>query len=491
MMFSPIRSRNARELIWKDYFRRPVRLFAARARWNMHSCSSGRFLFSRKAYNDGMKKIMVIFQCLIILVLVFSFQPVKAQTSQPLVLVLKANGEVAPAMRDYIARGLKTAADQQAEMVVIELNTPGGFITNMTEIVANIRASHIPVVIYVTPRGAMAGSAGTLITLAGHASAMSPETIIGAASPVGSQGQELDITIKAKETEALTALVRSIAGRRTPEAIKLAEETIRSAKAVSADEAKAAQLVDFIAPDLNNLVAQLDGFSVQMESEVRIIHTSNARMTDFSMDIGEQILDILVKTDTVFLLMTIGFLAILIELSAPGGWLAGFSGVAALALAVYGMGILTVNWFGIIFLSLAFVLFVLDLQTSTHGALTTAGIGSFILGALVLFNSPGVPEFQRVSVPLVVVVAVLMGLSFAILIGFGLRAQKTPLRQKTMIGCMGQARGEINPRGQVQLNSELWSAQLADGAESIQAGESVVVLAVAGLRLIVGKVLKS
>ncbi len=439
-----------------------------------------------------MKKIMLVYRLMIILILMFSIWPVKAQSSQPHVLVLKANGEVAPAMRDYIARGLKTAADQQAELVVIELNTPGGFITNMTEIVANIRASRVPVVVYVMPRGAMAGSAGTLITLAGHASAMSPETIIGAASPVGSQGQELDSTMKVKEIQALTALARSIAGQRSPQAIQLAEETIRNAKAVSADEAKAAHLVDFIAPDLNNLLTQLDGFSIQMESGARVLHTSNITITNLSMDLGEQILDILVKTDTIFLLMTLGLLAILIEVSAPGGWVAGFSGVVALALAVYGLGILTVNWFGFIFLMLAFVLFVLDLQTTTHGALTTAGIGSFILGTLVLFNSPGVPEFQRVSVPLVVIIAVLMGLGFAIMIGFGLKAQKTPLSmgQPIQPGTPGQARGDINPTGQVQLNSELWSAELAEGSEAIQSGENVVVISTTGLRLIVSKALK-
>jgi membrane-bound serine protease (ClpP class) len=397
-----------------------------------------------------------LFLALILIpVLAFSFQNVNAQTSRPLVLVLKANGEVAPAMRDYIARGLKAAVDQKAELVVIELNTPGGFIVSMTDIVTNIRASSVPVVVYVTPSGGMAGSAGTLITLAGHAAAMSPETIIGAASPVGVGGQELDSTVRTKEIEALTAMVRSMAGRRSPEAIKLAEDTIKSARAVSAEEAKSVQLVDFIAIDLTDLLTQLNGFSVMMGSTPRVINTTSAVTSELLPDLGELILDALVRTDTVFLLMALGLLAILIELSSPGGWVAGFIGVVSLALAVYGLGILTVNWFGVIFLVLAFALFILDIKTPTHGALTTAGIGSFILGALVLFNSPGVPEFQRVSVPLVVFVALIMGLSFAVIIGFALRAQKTPLSmgRQTLIGAVGLAKGNIDPRGQVQLNS--------------------------------------
>ena len=416
-------------------------------------------------------------------------QPAAARADSPTVLVLKADGEVAPAMRDYISRGIKSAEDQHAELLVIELNTPGGFIVTMTEIVTNIRASSVPVVVYITPRGGMAASAGTLITLAGHAAAMAPETIIGAASPVDSQGQDLETTIKAKETEALKAQVRSIAGRRSPEAIKLAEATIDSAKAVSADEAKSAGLVDFIATDLNDLLKQLDGYSVQMESGPRTLHTANAITESLSMNFGEEILNILIDTNIVFLLMTVGLLAILLELSAPGGWVSGFIGVVALALSIYGLGILPVNWFGAVFLALALVLFILDIKAPTHGALTLTGIGSFIVGALVLFNSPNVPQFQRVSVPLVIAVSVILGICFAIILGFVLRAQKAPLRlgQETLVGAVGTAKGKIDPHGQVQLKSELWSADLAEGAESIQSGEKVVVVALEGLHVKVRK----
>jgi membrane-bound serine protease (ClpP class) len=339
------------------------------------------------------------------------------------------------------------------------------------------------------PRGAMAGSAGTLITLAGHVAAMAPETIIGAASPIGSQGQDLESTAKAKEIEALKAIVRSIAARRSPEAIKLAESTIENAKAVSVDEAKAAGLIDFVATDLNDLLKQLDGTNVQLELGSRVLHTANATTRELPMNFGEQILAILIDSNIVFLLMTIGLLAILIELSSPGGWVSGFIGVVALALAVYGMGILPVNWFGAVFIALALVLFVLDLKAPTHGALTLAGIGSFAVGALVLFNSPNVPEFQRVSVPLVVGVSILLGVSFAVILGFALRAQKVPVRtgQDMLIGAVGTAKGKIDPHGQVQLKSELWSADLAEGAEPIQSGDKVSVVAIEGLRIKVRK----
>jgi membrane-bound serine protease (ClpP class) len=415
--------------------------------------------------------------------------PTAVRADSPTVLVLKASGEVAPAMRDYIVRGIKTAEDKHAELLVIELNTPGGLIVTMTEIISDIRASRVPVVVYVMPRGAMAGSAGTLITLAGHVAAMAPETIIGAASPIDSQGQDLGPTAKAKEMEALKALVRSIAARRSPEAIKLAESTIESAKAVSVDEAKTAGLIDFVATDLNDLLKQLDGYNVQLELGSRALHTANATTQELPMNFGEQVLAILIDSNIVFLLMTIGLLAILIELSSPGGWVSGFIGVVALALAVYGMGILPVNWFGAVFIVLALVLFVLDLKAPTHGALTVAGIGSFAVGALVLFNSPNVPEFQRVSVPLVVGVSILLGVSFAVILGFALRAQKVPVRtgQDMLIGAVGTAKGKIDPHGQVQLKSELWSADLAEGAEPIQSGDKVVVAGIEGLRIKVRK----
>jgi membrane-bound serine protease (ClpP class) len=425
--------------------------------------------------------LALTFVCALLAVLL----PASVRASSPTVLVLKAEGEVAPAMRDYLARGMQTAESEQAELLIIELNTPGGLITSMTEIVTQIRASRVPVVIYVTPRGGMAASAGTLITLAGHAAAMAPETIIGAASPVNGSGQDLGETMKAKESEALKALVRSIAARRSPEAIRLAEATIDQAKAVSVEEAKAAGLVDFIASDRADLLKQLDGFTVQLESGPRTLKTGGLTLRELPVNFGEQILNVLFETDTIFLLLALGLMALLIEISSPGGWVAGFIGVVSLALAVYGLGLLTVNWFGLVFVALALVLFVLDLKAPTHGALTLAGIGSFIVGALVLFNSPGTPKIQQVSLPLVIVTGIILGLVFAVMLSFALKAQKTPLRmgQETLIGALGTAKGPINPHGQVQLRSELWSAELAEGAEALASGENVVVVAVEGLRL--------
>jgi membrane-bound serine protease (ClpP class) len=353
--------------------------------------------------------------------------------------------------------------------------------------VETMRASQIPIVVYVAPRGAMAGSAGTVITLAGHAAAMAPETIIGAASPVGMQGEDLGETIETKIKEAIKAQVRTLTTDRPPEAIKLAEATIDEAKALSAVEALEVGLIDFLAKDIHDLLIQLDGFTVQTAAGEITLDTENAEITTMELSLIEQLLAVLTNPNIVFILLSIGVQAILIELSSPGGWVAGFIGVVALSLAGYGLGVLPVNWFGLIFLATAFVLFVLDLKAPTHGALTAAGVASLIIGALVLFNSPATPEFQRVSVPLVVVTSLLTGGVFAGALAFAIRAQKTPIRmgQEAMVGRIGTVKQDIPTfgAGQVQVASELWTAELAEGHQALPKGTRVEVVAIQGIRL--------
>jgi membrane-bound serine protease (ClpP class) len=407
------------------------------------------------------------------------------QTEAPQVLLLRATGALTPAMAEYLERGLETADRQGADAVVLQLDTPGGSIELMNRMVEAIRASRTPVIVYVAPRGAMAGSAGTVISLAGHALAMAPETAIGAASPVGPQGEDLGQTLEAKAKEILRATVRGLAARRGPTAVALAESAIESARAASAEEALRAGMIDIIAEPLEAVLDSLDGFQVEMTSGPVVLHTRGALVTELSPTLIEQLLGALTNPNIVFLLLALGVQAILIELSSPGGWVAGFVGVSALALGAYGLGILPVNWFGLIFLGTSFVLFILDLKAPTHGALTAAGLASFVVGALVLFNSPATPDFQRVSVPLVVGVAVAMAAAFAVILTFVVRAQRRPVGVGggTLIGRIGQVRTALEPVGQVQVAGELWSAELEDGAPPVATGERVTVLRVEGLRL--------
>jgi membrane-bound serine protease (ClpP class) len=416
--------------------------------------------------------------------------PARAQAQSSEIVVLEVEGPLTPAMLQYLERGIEQAEERQAEALILQMDTPGGSIDLMNRMVQAIRASEVPVVVYVAPRGAMAASAGTVITLAGHAAAMAPETLIGAASPVGGQGEDLGETMAAKEKSALRATVRSLAAHRPPEAVALAEETIESAQAATAQEAFDIGLVDFIAPSLDDLLGQLDGFSGETSAGPFTLQTRQAEVARLDLTFIEQLLGTLTNPNIVALLLILGVQSILIEISSPGGWAAGFIGVVSLALAIYGLGILPVNWFGLIFIATAFVLFILDIKAPTHGALTTAGVGSLIAGALILFNSPGTPDFQRVSVPLVVGASLVTAAVFFTILTFALRAQKIPISmgQESLIGRTGIVRSSLEPVGMVQAAGELWTAELADGEGPIPAGVRVEIVRAEGVRVYVKKI---
>jgi len=401
---------------------------------------------------------------------VFSIQ---AADGAPRALVLTATGPVTPVMAGYLDRGLAYAAERNFDVVIVELNTPGGSVDIMTAMVTSIRNSAVPVVVYVSPSGAMAGSAGTVITLAGHLSAMAPQTIIGAASPVGSQGEDIEETMDRKVKEALRAQVRGLMAGRPAEAVALAEDTIESARAVTDQEALAVGMVDIGATDVNDLLLKIDGSRVTLASgEAVILSTAGAQAVPFELNIVEQVLGLLTNPNIVFLLLAIGVQAILIELSSPGGWVAGTIGVTCLLLAFYGLGVLPVNWFGLIFLLLSFVLFILDIKAPTHGALTAAGTAAFIAGALILFNSTRVAGFPAVSI--------------------ALKAQKRPILmgKETLVGRTGVARSALDPRGMVQVAGEAWGAERTPDSLPVAAGDRVEVVQVSGVRLIVRRVVE-
>ena len=411
----------------------------------------------------------------------------RAQDSAPLVGVLSVHAPVAPAMQLYIERGIQTAQSRGMALLVLELNTPGGSVDTMNQIVTSIRESQVPVAVYISPRGAWAASAGTLITLAGHVSAMAPETTIGAASPVGSQGEDIGTTMEAKVKEVLKASVRELAKDRKPGAIKLAEDMIDNAKAVTSGEAISAGLVDLQANSLEELVTRLDGRKVSVLGQPRSLVLAGARLEPIAQTIVEEALQFFTDPNLVFLFLSAGIWAIILEVSSPGGWVAGTTGAVLLLLATFGMGILPVNWFGLLFLGLAFILFILDIKAPTHGALTAAGLAAFIAGSLVLFNSVRVPGIPSLSVPLVVGTGLFIAASFFAALTLALRAQSAPVitGQTTLVGQVGTVRMAVNPKGQVQVAGELWSARLAEGSAPLQLGERAEVTAVEGVQLLV------
>ena len=400
------------------------------------------------------------------------------------IYLLEIEGPVTPAMISYFERGVAVAERESAEALIVQLDTPGGQVDLMLDIVQVFRASEIPVIVYIAPRGAQAASAGTVITLAAHAAAMAPETVIGAASPVGSSGEDLGETLERKAVEDLKATVRGLAERRGEQATELAEATIEEAKAVHAQEALEAGLVDLVVDDVDALLQGLDGFTVEVGGEGVTLDTDGATVVETPLNPLERLMHTVVNPTVVTILMAIGVQAILIELSSPGGWVAGFVGVICLSLGFYGLGVLPVNWLGIGFVVVAFVLFVLDIKAPTHGALTTVGIITLVVGFIILFNYPGSPEFNRVSITTAVGIALITGAFFAFVVAKVVGAQKRPpvTGMEALIGATAQVRTPLTPAGDVFLRGERWQAVSDDGSE-IPAGSWVKVLRVEGFQL--------
>jgi membrane-bound serine protease (ClpP class) len=441
-----------------------------------------------------MKILKHIFLLIFALVLLApSTARAQENTAAPLVILLEHEGPVTPAMAEYLKRGINQGERLGAELIIFEINTPGGSLDITEDIIGLMQESTVPMVVYVAPRGAMAASAGTIITLAAHASAMAPGSAIGAASPVGSQGEDLSTTEAQKTKNFMQAQVRSLAARRGDEAINFAEDTIASASAASAQEALQVGLIDFIAADVPDLLTQLNGFQVVVQGETRTLNTTGAKVETLDQSIIENLLQILTNPNVVFILLTIGVQAILIELSSPGGWVAGFIGAVCLALATYGLGILPVNYFGLVFLALAFVLFILDIKAPTHGALTAAGAASLIAGALVLFNSPSTPAAFHISPWLAIAVSATTAAIFGVFVSFAVKAQKAPVRtgrEAIAPGKSGIVKSDLCPEGTVQLGGELWTAGIERGAIPALRGDHVEVIRIDGNRLIVRKSVK-
>jgi membrane-bound serine protease (ClpP class) len=430
------------------------------------------------------RKTGIVLLVFLSLMLVTASAPPYAQNDTPQIIVLEASGPVVPAFESYVTRGIQEADERNVEAVILVLDTPGGNAEITLNIVQSIRTSDVPVIVFVGPRGAKAGSAGLLITLAGHAAAMAPDTAIGASSPIGLQGEDLESTAEQKAKEFLSAEARSLAERRGEDAVQIANDAVTEAKAVSAREAVEANLVDFIVEDVDELLAQLDGFRVEVNGRERLLRTRDATLIPIPMSTFEQLLMMITNPNIIALLLIIGPLAIIIEIMSPGGWVLGTVGVICLGLGLYGAGVLPVNWLGLILIVLAVVLFVLEVKAPTHGILTAAGVASMAAGLIILFSDPAIEPFGKLSIPLVIAQSVVIGAIFFFLAIMALRAQH---RQPTtgyegLIGQTARVTQDLDPRGTVLVLGERWNAEAIDGAP-IPVGSEVEIVEARNLRL--------
>ena len=417
--------------------------------------------------------------------------PVLAQREAGHVDVISVRGVIDSINAQYVGRGIDTAVDDGAECLIMELDTPGGLDSSMRTIVRRMLASPIPVIVYVTPTGARAGSAGVFITMAAHVAAMAPGTNIGAAHPVSSEG-DLPPDLSAKATNDAAAYIRNLAERRGHNAA-WAEDAVRQSVSITEKEALEQKVIDVVADDLRDLLDKIDGRQVQVATGSVALRTRGAALNRLGMNPFESLLHTLVDPTIAYLLLTIGIWALIAEFNNPGAILPGVTGVICLLLAFIASESLPLNWGGVALILLSVALFVLDIKAPTHGVLTAGGIVAFVLGSLILFSplTPQPPSMPAggFGVPWqwIAAMTVLSGVVFVWAVGAGIRAQKLRVTggMADVMQATGVATSDLSPDGTVQVKSELWSATAV--GQPIRKGEAVRVVGAEGVRLKVDK----
>jgi membrane-bound serine protease (ClpP class) len=395
------------------------------------------------------------------------------------VKLAKFKGPVTPILQAYIDQAITDAENTGAAALVIELDTPGGSVDITKQITQRMTASRVPVIVYVAPTGAHAGSAGTFITLAGHAAAMAPGSSIGAASPVGSEGVDLPDTLKKKATNILVADIKNLAARRGEKAVAWAEKAVAEAEAATADQALALGVIDVIAQDVPDLMQQLNGRTVTVAGEEITLALKDAPVEEVPLGPIQDFLNTITNPALAAILLTIGLNAILFELSSPGGYAAGVIGVICLLLAFYALGTLNANWAGLGFIVIAFVLFVLDIKAPTHGVLTFGGIAAFVFGAFLLFNTPDLEVPWPTIISLALATAAFF--AFAMAKAWAAQRRRPTTGMDSLVGRAAEVRQALTPDGMVYINGELWQAESESGP--IAAGEHVIVTGQEGFAL--------
>ena len=391
--------------------------------------------------------------------------------------VLKWDGIVNPVMERYIDRGIGTAERSDAAAVVIQLDTPGGLDSSMRDIIQRIESSTVPVIVYVSPAGSRAASAGTFITMAGHVAAMAPSTTIGAASPVNSDGSDIEGALGRKVTNDAVAYIRGIAEQRGRNA-DWAEDAVRDAVAVNQNEAVELNVVDFVATSVNDLLTQSDGRQVQVldaegETVTATMQVAGAPVTENSPNIFEQLLYIIADPNIAFLLLSLGGLAIVAEIFSTNG-VTGIFGAIAIVLAFFALGALPTNWAGVALILFGLTLITAEVFVAGFGVLGIGGIIAIAFGGLILTGSSET-GFQ-VSRWLVIAFSATAGLLVIGLGGLIVKARKMPVHsgRASLVGAKGSTRSRLQPRGAVLVEGERWDA-IAEDQDTIENDTPIIV----------------
>jgi membrane-bound serine protease (ClpP class) len=402
----------------------------------------------------------------------------------PRVVVIHLDDTIQPISSDYMARGLEAAATQHANAVLIEINTPGGLIDSMRNMVSKMLASPVPVIVYVAPSGSRAGSAGFFLLEAADVAAMAPGSNAGAAHPVV-MGAKLDDIMKQKLENDTAAFLRSYVARRGRN-VQAAEDAVRSSKSYSDEEALQLKLIDLVAPDVASLLNDIDGRSItRFDGTKVVLHTRGAELVAVDPTLREEILDRLTDPNLAVLVLMVGGLLIYVEFNTPGTIIPGALGTILVLLAVFGLNLLPVRYTSVMLLVAAFALLILEAHFASHGVLAAAGILCLVIGALTLVDGP-IPEL-RVHPATALSAGLAFGLITVFLLRLAWRARRSKVRLggDAMIGQIAVVTQPLAPVGQVMVNGELWQAESATPAAL---GEQVRVRGLRDLTLLVERV---
>lgn len=399
------------------------------------------------------------------------------------VVVLTANGVIGPPMAEYIVRGIEEGERRDAQLVVIELDTPGGLDESMREIVKKVLNTRVPVCVYIYPPGARAASAGVFITLAAHIAAMAPGTNIGAAHPV-TFGQKVDTTMIEKITNDAVAYIKSIARKRGRNA-KWAEEAVRKSSSITEKEALKKGVIDLVANNLDELLQKLDGKKVKVDSKEKELSLVDAPVLERKMNLREKLLYVISNPNIAYILLILGFYGLFFELSHPGAIFPGVFGIICLVLAFYAFHTLPVNYAGIILILAGMIMFLLEIKIQSHGLLGLGGVISLFFGSLLLSGSKA--SYLRISITTIIVVVAFTLIFFLFIVTKAVQAMRRRPWTGTegIVGMKGVAtRSFRKGKGVVLVHGELWQAR---SDEDIKEGDEVLVVGAQGLILIVKK----
>ncbi len=403
----------------------------------------------------------------------------------PLVYHLSIEGVINPIKARYVENSFAQARDAGASMIVVSINTPGGLVDSMEKIVGTMVNSPVPVVTFVEPQAASAISAGTFIVLAGDVAAMTPGTTIGAAHPVGGQGEKIEGPMEDKVVNSLVSMARTLAERRKRNTA-FAEESIKSSINLTAEQAKETGAIEILAKDLPDLLRQLDGYYVNHENRNDTLVTAGYRLEELPLSRAESFLDAIANPTVAYLLMSLGVMGLVYEFASPGLGLGAVAGSICLLLGLLSLSALPIHIGGILLLLLGLVMLVLEFKIQTHGILTTGGIVALVLGGFIMVDAGSYYGAVQ-EVKFGVVLPLVLGLAAitAFVATLTLKALKSPPRmgREGLAGATGVVKKNLAPVGMVFVDGALWEAESGDG--TLAEGTRVTVESLKGRRLVV------